>query len=118
MKKIFEKSFIYCPYKTENKASYITNVTFYRRKIFIFRNRNVSMINKKELKGKFITFIDKDGKFRTQKVIKIYGNYLTVRTTIKIKNKLYKSPRRRIYKNNVIGRQFEKKGLEEIKWKK
>lgn len=63
------------------------------------------MIEKSDLKGKYITFIDKDGKFRTNKVIKIIGNTLTVKDAI--------GRRRRIKMDKVIGRQTPKK-LEEI----
>ena len=67
------------------------------------------MINKTDLKGKFVTFTDKDAKWRTEKVVKVTGNYLTVINAVKVK--------RRIYKDRVIGRQFRKKGIEKINWK-
>jgi len=66
------------------------------------------MISKKELKGKYITYRDKDGKMRTEKVVKVAGNYLTVINAVKVKH--------RVYKDKVIGRQFPKRGLEDIKW--
>ena len=66
------------------------------------------MIPKNELKGKYVTYRDKDEKVRTGKVTKIVGNYLTVMSAVKVKH--------RIYKDRVLGRQFPKKGLEEIQW--
>lgn len=66
------------------------------------------MIGKKQLKGKFVTFIDNEGKWRTQKVVRITGNYLTVKNAVKVKH--------RIYKDCVLGRQFRKRGLEKIRW--
>lgn len=66
------------------------------------------MIEKKRLKGKYITYLDKDLKWRTEKVVKIRGNYLTVINANKVKH--------RVYKDRVIGRQLPKRGLEEIIW--
>ena len=66
------------------------------------------MVQKKNLLGKYVRYRDKDGKIRTEKVIKIRGNYLTVINAVKVKH--------RIYKDKVIGREYPKKGLEEIKW--
>jgi hypothetical protein len=74
------------------------------------------MIHKTELKGKYVTYVDKQYKIRTEKVVRVSGNYLTVRTTRRIKN-LHKFPKRRIYKDQVLGRQHRKKGMEKIKWK-
>jgi hypothetical protein len=68
------------------------------------------MIHKSKLKGKYVSYRDKDGKHRLGKVVKITGNYLTVKDAVGI--------RRRIYKDRVQGRQFRKKGLEEIQWGK
>jgi len=73
------------------------------------------MIRKKNLKGKYITYKDKDGKFRTEKVIKVYPSHVTVRHIIKIK-KVWRLPKTRVKKDRVIGRQFRKSGLEKIKW--
>lgn len=66
------------------------------------------MIGKKQLKGKYVTYTDRDGKWRTERVIRIVGNYLTVMNVLKVKH--------RIYKDRVLGRQFRKRGLEMIKW--
>jgi len=66
------------------------------------------MISKKELKGKYVRYIDKDEKVRTEKVIRISGNYLTVKNAVKVKH--------RIYKDKVIARELPKRGLEEIQW--
>lgn len=73
------------------------------------------MIAKADLKNKYVTYIDKQGKFRTERVIKVYPSHVTVRHTIRIKT-LWKFPRTRIHKDKVLGRQFRKKGLEDIKW--
>lgn len=69
---------------------------------------SVNMISKKQLKGKFVTYIDKHGKWRTEKVIKVTENYLTVKNAVKTKH--------RIYKDRVVGMQFRKRGREEIQW--
>lgn len=66
------------------------------------------MIPKKNLLGKYVTFRDRDEKIRTGKVVRIVGNYLTVMNAVKVKH--------RIYKDRVIGRQFPKRGMEEIRW--
>lgn len=66
------------------------------------------MISKNELKGKYVTYRDKNGATRTNKVIKIVGNTLTVKDAVDVK--------RRIKKEDVFGRCFRKRGLEEIKW--
>ena len=67
------------------------------------------MIHKKELKGKFVSYIDKNGKTRTEKVVRIVGNYLTMKNVLGVKH--------RIYKDCVLGRQYRKRGIEEIDWK-
>lgn len=67
-----------------------------------------SMLQKKELNGKFITYIDKHGKWRTNKVTKVYSSYVTVKDAVGTK--------RRIHKDRVICRQFRKRGTEEIEW--
>jgi len=66
------------------------------------------MIDKKNLKGKFITYIDKDSKCRTSKVIKVSGSYITVKTAVGSKF--------RIHKDNIKGRQLPKRGIEKIIW--
>jgi len=66
------------------------------------------MLRKKELYNKFVTYIDKDGKWRTNKTIKVYANHVTVKDAVGTK--------RRIHKDRVIGRQFRKTGREEIIW--
>jgi len=67
------------------------------------------MINKNNLKGKYITYKDKNGAVRTNKVVKITGNVLTVKDAVDTK--------RRVKKESVFGRCFRKRGLEEIEWK-
>jgi len=66
------------------------------------------MISKNKLKGKYVTFRDKNGATRTAKVIKITGNTITVKNAV--------GEKERVYKDKVFGRQFRKRGLEEIKW--
>jgi hypothetical protein len=68
------------------------------------------MIYKTELVGKFIRFLDKQGKFRTQRVVKVSGNTLTVVDALKRKS--------RVHRDAVIGREFRKRGLEKICWEK
>ena len=67
------------------------------------------MINKNSLKGKYVTYRDKNGATRTNKVTKIVGNVLTVKDAVGVK--------RRIKKEDVFGRCYRKRGLEEIQWK-
>lgn len=74
------------------------------------------MISKNDLKGKYVTFIDKNGARRTQRVIRVNGNYLTVRHIITINGKTMKFKKHRMYKDKVIGRQRPKRDLEEIRW--
>lgn len=66
------------------------------------------MIHKSELKGKYVSYLDKDGKNRIEKVVAITGNTLTMQNVLK--------RRRRVEKDAVIGRQMPKKGLEPIDW--
>jgi len=73
------------------------------------------MIHKNNLTKKYVTYKDKNGAYRTEKVIKVSGSYLTVRHIRKIGNKIYKLPKTRIHKDKVIGRQLKNK-LEPIDW--
>ena len=66
-------------------------------------------MHKDKLKGKYITFIDKQGKYRTQKVTKITGLMLTVQDCLGEKCRIHPK------KNKILGRQL-KKLLEEIEW--
>lgn len=77
---------------------------------------NNIMISKNDLKGKYVTFIDKHGARRTQRVVRVNGSYLTVRHIITINGTTRKFPKHRIHRDHVIGRQRPKLGLEEIKW--
>jgi len=87
------------------------------------------MIDKNDLKGKPILYRDRNGAFRTERVVAIDGNVLTVRTVLKIGNKRFKFPRTRVFKEDIkikgnrkirqpvaIGRQLLNGALEEIKW--
>jgi len=66
------------------------------------------MIHKNKLKGKYVQYRDGQGATRTNKVVKITGNILTVKDVVGV--------RRRIKKDCVFGRCFPRRGLEEIKW--
>ena len=66
------------------------------------------MINKKELIGKYIKYLDKAGKYRVEKVVRVSGSYVTVVNAVKT--------RHRVHKDKIFGRQFRKRGLEEIDW--
>ena len=68
------------------------------------------MIHKSNLKGKYVTYIDKNGAWRTNKVVRVSGNTLTVKDAAGVK--------RRVHKDKVIARQFRKTGQEPILWGK
>jgi hypothetical protein len=76
----------------------------------------IKMIHKSDLKNKYVTFKDKDGRTRTERVVRVDGSYATVRHIITINGKTRKFPKHRIHKDQIIGRQFRKKGTEEIDW--
>ena len=69
------------------------------------------MIHKDNLKNKFITYLDKQGKYRTHKVVKITG------LTITVKNAL--GERRRIHPKThlIFGRQMKREVIP-IQWAK
>lgn len=66
------------------------------------------MIPKQELKHKYVSYLDADGKQRTEKVVKVTGRTLTVRNVL--------GRRRRVKHDKVFGRYRPKKELEEILW--
>jgi len=68
------------------------------------------MIHKDNLKNKHVAYKDKQGKFRISKVTRITGNTLSVKRADGV--------RERVYKDRVLGRQFRKRGIEEIQWGK
>ena len=74
------------------------------------------MISKNDLRGKYVTYIDDHGARRTERVVRIDGNHLTVRHIITINGRTRRFPKCRIYKDRVLGRQLPKKGLEPIRW--
>jgi len=89
------------------------------------------MIKKSKLIGKYVKYIDKDGKTRVNKVVKINGNTLTVVNAIGEKSRIRDGTvhyysiggdgKGRITKSirvtvKILGRQFRKRGLEEIDW--
>ena len=67
------------------------------------------MINKDNLKNKYITYIDKHERTRTSKVVRIAGNTLSVKRADGVVE--------RVYKDKVLGRQFRKTGMEDIQWR-
>ena len=67
------------------------------------------MIPKDKLKGKFVTYLDRDNKYRTHKVVKVTGKTLTVKDALGIKYRIHPK------KNKIFGRQLKNK-LEEIEW--
>lgn len=68
------------------------------------------MISKDKLKGKFVTYLDKDGKYRTHKVIRVTGKTLTVKDIFGVKHRIHPD------KCYIFGRQ-RKKDIEGIIWK-
>lgn len=66
-------------------------------------------IHKDQLKGKYVTYIDKQQAFRTHKVIKINGKTLTVIDAVGTRTRIHPD------KNKILGRQLKKK-IEEIIW--
>jgi hypothetical protein len=66
------------------------------------------MIPKKNLIGKYIEFIDRDGKRRIEKVVRIRGSWLSTRNVL--------GSRKRVKQNKVLGRIRPKLGMEEIEW--
>ncbi len=58
------------------------------------------MIPKDNLKGKFITYLDRQGKYRTHKVTKVSGLTLTVKNCLGEKRRIHPK------KNLIIGRQM------------
>ena len=66
------------------------------------------MVHKMDLKGKYVRFLDKQGKYRTQRVIRIDGSFLTVIDVLKRKS--------RVHKDRVIGQETRKSGLNSIDW--
>jgi len=46
-------------------------------------------MHKDQLKGKYVTYLDKDGKYRTHKVIKVTGLTLTVKDCLNEKRRIH-----------------------------
>ena len=67
-------------------------------------------MDKNKLKGKYVTYIDKNSSYRTHKVVKITGKTLTVEDTLGTKHRIHPD------KLKILGRQ-KKKELEDIEWK-
>ena len=75
----------------------------------------MKMIHKSKLKGKYISYYQKEnkndpGSLRTHKVIKIDGNTLTVKDANGVKRRINPST------TSILGRQHRKSGIEEIDW--
>ena len=75
------------------------------------------MINKNDLKGKFVEFRDKNGATRICKVYKVTGKTLTVGTVMQIKRQRHRLHWERIHpdKTTIIGVYIRKK-IVEIDW--
>ena len=67
------------------------------------------MVHKDQLKGKYVTYLDKDSKYRTHKVTKVTGLTLTVKDALGVKHRIHPK------KDKIFGRQL-KKTIEEIEW--
>jgi len=67
------------------------------------------MINKNKLKNKHVNYIDSDGKFRTDRVVKISGNTLTVVNTLGKRKRINPNQRK------IFGVYFRNK-LVDIDW--
>lgn len=68
------------------------------------------MIKKSKLIGKHISYLDADGKYRVEKVVRVRGSHVTVINAVKT--------RRRVHKDRILGRQFRKRGREKIDWRR
>lgn len=68
------------------------------------------MIDKNDLKGKFVKYIDNENKIRIESVIRISGSWLTVKNAV--------GRRKRVHRDRVLCRMRPKLGKEEIIWKK
>jgi hypothetical protein len=66
-------------------------------------------MHKDKLKGKHVTYLDKDGKYRTHKVVKVTGLTLTVKDCLGVRHRIHPK------KNKIFGRQL-KRTVEEIEW--
>ena len=66
-------------------------------------------IDKEKLKGKYISYLDKDSKYRVGRVIKITGNTLTITNALGEKHRIHPD------KNKIFGQQLKNK-LVEILW--
>jgi len=67
------------------------------------------MIPKDKLKGKHITYLDKNGQYRTHKVVRVTGKTLTVMDVLGVRHRIHPD------KFKILGRQT-KKEIEEIVW--
>ena len=69
------------------------------------------MIHKDSLKNKFITYLDKDGKYRTHKVVKVTSLTLTVKDALGVRHRIH--PKTHL----IFGRQLKKEVIP-IQWAK
>jgi len=67
------------------------------------------LVHKDKLKGKFVTYLDKQGKYRTHKVVKVAGLTLTVRNALGERHRIH--PKTHL----IFGRQMRKEIIP-IQW--
>jgi len=82
-------------------------------------------MQKNKLKGKYVMFIDRQGKYRVEKVVKTTGNTLTLKNAYNEKHRIHST---KVYgdrtKNKILGVVIKRKirlrtmheYLEEIEW--
>lgn len=77
-------------------------------------------IDKDNLIGKYILYIDVDGKFRTEKVYKIIGNRLTVKNCLGEKTQIWEGKKTIHGTIHIIGKVTPTSRMDEaipIKWR-
>ena len=61
-----------------------------------------NLIHKNDLVGKYVEFLDRDGKLRINKVKKVTGNYLTVMDATKRRRRIhFDAVRCQIYRGHI-----------------
>ena len=66
-------------------------------------------IDRTELKGKYVRYLDNDGKIRIGKVKRVGRKWITVKVPLQKKGK-------RVERERIIGQQMRKTGIKQIKW--
>ena len=75
------------------------------------------MINKCELKGKHVSFVDKNGATRICKVYRVSGNTLTVGQVMMIRRQKHRLHWERIHpEHTIIHGVYQRNKIEEINW--